>query len=248
MPRATSLALRFAARRGFSRKVIAGQRHGVLSSALARKEDPIERNQRLQRERTLQLLQPVRILQSSFLFRNFATFFAGILAAGGAYWAFNQDGSNRTALAHAPTQPLTTAGNSLLHPERAAAAGLAQAPVAEAEAAEATRRALVVQNDQFFAGEIVGNEPLSKEVDASGRLVVEMLTPEQATVKLRQNEQSYNIGRGAGVVRYDVTQLASNNPIEDDHAERIVQHAAKGPDSGDAKNDWMFWGVFDGHR
>lgn len=106
----------------------------------------------------------------------------------------------------------------------------------------------MVQNDQFFAGEIVGNEPLSKEVDASGRLVVEMLTPEQATVKLRQNEQSYHIGRGAGVVRYDVTQLASNNPIEDDHAERIVQHTSKVPEAGGEKNDWMFWGVFDGHR
>jgi len=239
-------ALRLTGRRDYARRAITARQHGVRST-LAHNEDPWVRLQRLQRERTQQLIQPVRILESAFLLRNIATFFAGIIAAGGAYWALNQDDFNRTALAKAPTQPLTTLGNNLVHPERAAATGISQAFSVEPDTAETTRRALVVANGQFYAGDIVGDEPISKEVDASGRLVVEMLTPEQATAKLRQNEQSYLIGRGAGVVRYDVTQLASNNPIEDDHAERIVPYNGTVAGDADSKSDWMFWGVFDGH-
>ena len=95
----------------------------------------------------------------------------------------------------------------------------------------------------------MGDQPLTKE-NGDGRLVVEMYTPEQATEKLRQNEESYAVGRGQGVVRYDVVQLASNLPIEDDHAEKIVavpQVITNAPDEASA-SDWMFWGVFDGHR
>ena len=71
-----------------------------------------------------------------------------------------------------------------------------------------------------------------------------MLTPEQATDKLRKLEQSYFVERGQGVMRYDLVQLPSNDPIEDDHAEKIVQAS----NLAGQKNDWMFWGVFDGHR
>ena len=95
----------------------------------------------------------------------------------------------------------------------------------------------------------MGDQPLTKE-SGDGRLVVEMYTPEQATEKLRQNEESYAVGRGQGVVRYDVVQLASNHPIEDDHAEKIFavpQDITIAP-NGSAASDWMFWGVFDGHR
>jgi pyruvate dehydrogenase phosphatase len=118
------------------------------------------------------------------------------------------------------------------------------------ELAASTRRALVVENDQFYTGDIVGDQPLSKETGGSGRVVVEMLTPEQATQKLRQNEESYAVGRGRGVVRYDVTQLASNNPIEDDHTEKIleVSQTIAATQDGSPASDWMFWGVFDGHR
>lgn len=118
------------------------------------------------------------------------------------------------------------------------------------EASESTRRALVVENDQFYTGDIPGDQPLTKEIEGSNRLVVEMLNPEQATQRLRQNEESYAVGRGQGVVRYDVVQLASNHPIEDDHAEKIVavpQDVTAAPD-GSRASDWMFWGVFDGHR
>ena len=118
------------------------------------------------------------------------------------------------------------------------------------EAVASTRRALVVEDDQFYAGDIQGDQPLTKETEASGRIVVEMLTSEQVTQKLRQNEESYAVGRGRGVVRYDVTQVASNNPIEDDHAEKIVEvpQAVAATQDGAVASDWMFWGVFDGHR
>ena len=103
---------------------------------------------------------------------------------------------------------------------------------------------------------------------ASRRKVLQLLTPEECTTKLRSNEESYLVSRGNGVYRYDVNQLASNDPIEDDRIEQII--AAPSP-SGDSnidvtksladlktgnpvvKNasgefgDWMFWGIFDGH-
>jgi pyruvate dehydrogenase phosphatase len=108
---------------------------------------------------------------------------------------------------------------------------------------------LVVEQGQLYSGVISG--PLSKETDGNGRKVLEMMTPEQATQRLRKNEESWLIGRGRGVVRYDVVQLPSNDPIEDDHAEKIIevpQTVAATGDDGQSSTDWMFWGVFDGHR
>lgn len=111
------------------------------------------------------------------------------------------------------------------------------------------RKALVVDNDQFFTGQIVGDGPLAKDTDDRGRKVLEMLSQDQATERLRKNEQSYLVGRGKGVVRYDVVQLPSNDPIEDDHAEKIVEvpSSVAATDNGAPSSDWMFWGVFDGH-
>lgn len=76
-----------------------------------------------------------------------------------------------------------------------------------------------------------------------------MLSPEQASAKLRTNEESYLVGRGEGVVRYDVVQIPSNDPIEDDHVEKIVEvpNTTAAAADGKASQDWMFWGVFDGH-
>jgi pyruvate dehydrogenase phosphatase len=103
---------------------------------------------------------------------------------------------------------------------------------------------------------------------ATRKKVLQLLTPEECTTKLRTNEESYLVSRGNGVYRYDVNQLASNDPIEDDRIEQII--AAPSP-SGETtiditaditnlktgfplvKNassefgDWMFWGIFDGH-
>lgn len=114
---------------------------------------------------------------------------------------------------------------------------------------EASRRALVVEHDNFYTGTIKGNAPLEKITDGTGRKVLEMLTPEQVTQRLRTNEESYLVGRGRGVVRYDVVQIPSNDPIEDDHVEKIVEVPATSTETqqGISGGDWMFWGVFDGH-
>jgi pyruvate dehydrogenase phosphatase len=111
-----------------------------------------------------------------------------------------------------------------------------------------TRNVLVVGADELHTGTFVGEGPIAKNTDGSGEHVLEMLTPDQATEMLRDNEASFMVNRGQGVLRYDIVQLASNSPIEDDHAEKIVEVAV--PSVGKAEptsNDWMFWGVFDGH-
>lgn len=113
-----------------------------------------------------------------------------------------------------------------------------------------TRNVLVVGADELHTGTFVGDGPIAKSADGTGHNVLEMLTPEQATEKLRTHDASFLVNRGEGVLRYDVVQLASNNPIEDDHAEKIVEVASP-PSAGEAaeksNHDWMFWGVFDGH-
>ena len=105
----------------------------------------------------------------------------------------------------------------------------------------------MVGADELRQGTIVGDGPITK-VTGDGRRIVEMLTPDQATHRLRELEQSFEVNRGQGVTRYDLVQLPSNDPIEDDHAEKIVQvpsRAAGAPEG--VSSDWMFWGVFDGH-
>jgi len=106
----------------------------------------------------------------------------------------------------------------------------------------------VVEQGQLYSGTITGEGPLSKDTDDYGRKILEMLTPEQATAKLRRNEESWLVGRGKGVVRYDVVQIPSNDPIEDDHAEKIIEVPnTVAATEGTSSSDWMFWGVFDGH-
>lgn len=113
-----------------------------------------------------------------------------------------------------------------------------------------SERIVIVDDDQFFISEIQEDQPLQKEVESQSHQVLGMLNPEQATQKLRRSEESYLVGRGRGVVRYDTVQLPSNNPIEDDHREKIVEvpQSVTPAQSGLPSSDWMFWGVFDGHR
>jgi pyruvate dehydrogenase phosphatase len=107
-----------------------------------------------------------------------------------------------------------------------------------------TRQILVIGADELHTGTFTGEGPITKTT-SEGRKVVEMLTPDQATERLRAKEESYLVNRGQGVVRYDLQQLPSNDPIEDDHAEKIIEVPTK--NNGVGNNDWMFWGVFDGH-
>lgn len=108
-----------------------------------------------------------------------------------------------------------------------------------------TRSVLVIGAEELQTATFVGEGPITKTTDNDGRTVVEMLDADQSTQKLRKMEESFHVNRGRGVLRYDMVQLPSNSPIEDDHAEKIVEIPAR-PDTV-AGSDWMFWGVFDGH-
>lgn len=178
--------------------------------------------------------------------RNFSLAFISTLVASGAWYAYK--GQQSGGLVNGFGNGTSVSTSSLQ--SRGIATGEAQAASTLAAAEETTqRRALLVDNDQFYTSDIDHNSPLSKTVDSSGRKVLEMLTPEQANERLRRTEESYLVGRGRGVVRYDVVQLPSNNPIEDDHAEKIVEVPQSVAATGDGtpSSDWMFWGVFDGH-
>lgn len=74
---------------------------------------------------------------------------------------------------------------------------------------------------------------------------LEAPSPEKLTQILRKNEEAVVVGGGSGVLRYDINQIASNCPIEDDHSEAIVPIPSEG--SGKVSGEWMFWGVYDGH-
>lgn len=82
-----------------------------------------------------------------------------------------------------------------------------------------------------------------------GKRTISLLSPGQVSSWLRENEESYFVERGKGVLRYDACQLASNNPIEDDRSERTIQvPLISGPGNDDRNStDWMFWGIYDGH-
>jgi pyruvate dehydrogenase phosphatase len=187
-------------------------------------------------------------LQSSMRLPKLPIAFVSTLGAIGAWYAYKGDGPQHLLQnadiqsSSTQTRSLTTTAN-IVQPTRPPAD---PAPVTAGH--EPSRRALVVDNDQFFTGSIVGDGPLAKDTDDYGRKVLEMMTPEQATERLRKNEESFLVARGRGVVRYDVVQLPSNDPIEDDHAEKIVEVSNTiAATDGASSSDWMFWGVFDGH-
>lgn len=170
-------------------------------------------------------------------FRSFSIALISTAVASGAWYAYqgnNSQGSPAGALNATSSSQLRTVATSGAHTD---------------SAVENTRRALLVENDQFYTATLSGEQPLLKHTDDSDRRLLEMLTPEQATQKLRKNEESYLVNRGQGVVRYDIVQVPSNSPIEDDHAEKIVEvpTSVAAASEGRANSDWMFWAVFDGH-
>lgn len=176
------------------------------------------------------------------------------VGAAASYYAWQQSGTQSTADV-SPKVTSNAVGSSASYSTAAAATASAtpsHSPVGvlgASEVPEAVRKALIVDQGQLYTAQIPADQPISKETDNSGRKVLEMLTPEQANAKLRTNEESYLVGRGEGVVRYDVVQIPSNDPIEDDHVEKIVEIPGIIAAAGDGKtrSDWMFWGVFDGH-
>ena len=196
---------------------------------------------------------PTQIIRSSMYFRTFSVAALVSVLASGVYY-YQRDPEAR-ALVNGTSG--VTSGSGLSTPQGVplvSSSGslpiqpITSSPVAQS-AAESKRRALLVQDDQFYVDELSHDAPLMKQAEDEGQNRMEKLTPEQATQKLRKNEESYLVGRGRGVVRYDVVQIPSNNPIEDDHAEKIVEvpQSVTPPPPGSASSDWMFWGVFDGH-
>ncbi|MCJ1253038.1 hypothetical protein MMC24_000845 [Lignoscripta atroalba] len=187
--------------------------------------------------------------------RNFSLALVSGLVATGGWYAYKGTPSsttdNRASTSQAGSLPGPSQLSNTITSNNVYSSSSQAVPngVTAEQAAESTRRALVVENDQFYTHDIVGDSPLSKVTDDAGRKVLEMLTPEQASHKLRRNEESYLVGRGRGVVRYDVVQIPSNDPIEDDHAEKIVEvpQSVAATQDGSSTSDWMFWGVFDGH-
>ena len=167
-------------------------------------------------------------LRSSMYIRRYAIALASGLVGYGAWYTYKGEASPNQAVgnAYSTTTPKPPSGDAM-----------------------PTRNVLVVGADELHTGTFVGDGPIAKSADGTGHNVLEMLTPEQATEKLRKNQTSFLVNRGQGVLRYDIVQLASNNPIEDDHAEKIVEvpPSSTGEGSGKGNNDWMFWGVFDGH-
>ncbi|KAI9671861.1 MAG: hypothetical protein M1831_003389 [Alyxoria varia] len=171
------------------------------------------------------------IIPPSMYFRNLSVAIVSSLVASGAWFAYK--GGYGTGGAK---EQLDTASS------RSFGAETTTTPTPEAK-----RKALVVDQGNLLTGTISGDAPLAKETDDYGRRVLEMMTPEQATQRLRRNEESYWVDRGKGVVRYDMVQLASNDPIEDDHAEKIIEVPSTVQAGEKDSSDWMFWGVFDGH-
>ena len=199
-----------------------------------------------------------QILQSSMYFRTFSVAALVSLFASGVYYYKGDPTPDTTALVNntsssgGGTRPALTPALGISPPANGGSNTLYTPSNAVDEAATppTQRKALVVEGDQFYTRDISDDAPLSKQTDAQGQQQLEMLTPDQATEKLRRTEESYLIGRGRGVIRYDVVQIPSNNPIEDDHAEKIVEvpQSVTPAQDGSQSTDWMFWGVFDGHR
>jgi pyruvate dehydrogenase phosphatase len=193
----------------------------------------------------------LRPLHSSMQFRRFSTPLALGVGAGAIYYAY-QNGVGQTDVAPSATSLAGSQARAYSNTPSVAYATSSTSPVdgiASSQVPEAVRKALIVEQGQLFTAQIPADVPISKETDNSGRKVLEMLTPEQADAKLRTNEESYLVNRGEGVVRYDVVQIPSNDPIEDDHVEKIVEvpDSTAAAEPGKTSSDWMFWGVFDGH-
>ncbi len=187
-------------------------------------------------------------------FRNFSVAaLVSVLASG--VWYYQRSPEPR-ALVNGTS--VTTSGSGFSAPQYSTLASASESLPAQTQSpsnnpladtsADPTKKALLVHGDKFFVEELE-ESPLTKQAEDEGLNRSEMLTPEQATQKLRKSEESYMVGRGQGVVRYDLVQMPSNNPIEDDHSEKIVEVplSVTTPPDDASSSDWMFWGVFDGH-
>ncbi|CAL9735491.1 [Pyruvate dehydrogenase [acetyl-transferring]]-phosphatase 1, mitochondrial [Monosporozyma servazzii] len=94
---------------------------------------------------------------------------------------------------------------------------------------------------------ISSDVPHKKEQSiGGGSEPVTLLSDEEVNFRLRSNQQSYWINKGTGIYRYDISQLPSNNPIEDNHSEQILQMKSS-ENNNNSKDDLYFFGIYDGH-
>ncbi|KAH3680487.1 hypothetical protein WICMUC_000274 [Wickerhamomyces mucosus] len=89
----------------------------------------------------------------------------------------------------------------------------------------------------------LNNDHTNSNNTNSNKQNIYLLNDEEITKKLRNLEESYFVQRGQGVLRYDISQLPSNNPIEDDRSESIITV----PFKENEDSDFYFWGIYDGH-
>ncbi len=187
---------------------------------------------------------PAHIIQSSMFGRSFSVAaFVSVLASG--YWFYQRDYPSDQR-AFASTSSLSPSGTTTIGSDRALPPNFSPSSTPTSDLTFAPTEP-VVANADFYVSELSQEHSLGKKTEDQ-EYHMDSLSPEQATEKLRRSEESYLIGRGTGVTRYDLVQVASNNPIEDDHSEKIVSvDQTIAPSPNGSNNDWMFWGVFDGH-
>ena len=187
---------------------------------------------------------PTHVVHTSMFGRSFSVAaFVSVLASG--YWFYQKD-YTPDQRAFASTTSISSSGSIATATDRPSLPNYSSpaSPTTDLTVAPAEQ---TVANPDFYVSELSREQSLGKKTEEQ-EYHMNTLSPEQATQKLRRTEESYLVGRGTGVTRYDLVQVASNNPIEDDHSEKIVsvdQTVAPSLDGSDS--DWMFWGVFDGH-
>lgn len=186
------------------------------------------------------------IIQSSMYIRNFSVAaFVSVLASG--YWYYQNGQTPGAVFLGNKTSDALTYQNKLTGSSLDSNSPTSQATLTAPLAGVVNEKQVSAVNSDFFESELSADSNLSKRTEEQD-YHMDTLTPEQATEKLRRSEESYLVGRGKGVVRYDLVQVASNSPIEDDHAEKLVSvDQTISPSEDGSTNDWMFWGVFDGH-
>lgn len=108
-----------------------------------------------------------------------------------------------------------------------------------------------ISNQQFFPTSSATTNSLNSGGASRkyGKYDIPVYTDAQVDKILRKFEESYLVNRGKGIYRYDICQLPSNNPIEDDRSEKFVQVPIQDVMNNNKRvdSDWHFWSIFDGH-
>ncbi|CAD1808472.1 Protein phosphatase 2C family protein [Candida parapsilosis] len=158
---------------------------------------------------------------------------SGIIIVG-SYIAFNQ--SNYYSLDTLPSSPPSSQ-----------AVGGTSAITANATASSFAKPPKLLEDKKLFSTSTSSMHQENSISHQQHKEGIFLLNDEQVDTKLRQFEESYFINRGKGVMRYDICQLPSNSPIEDDRAEEIIQVPILQDNNIKTTTDWLFFGVFDGH-